>query len=73
MHSFEAVFFVYLFIFIGFLSKKWFKEKMDEKSLVVLSVYIFQPFLTFWGLLKKPLDFSLATAPLSSLPSLWRS
>jgi predicted permease len=63
MHSFEAVFFVYLFIFIGFLSKKWFKERIDEKSLVLLSVYIFQPFLTFWGLLKKPLDFSLATAP----------
>ncbi len=63
MHSFAAVFFVYLFILIGFAAKKWFKERIDEKSLVVLSVYIFQPFLTFWGLLKKPLDFSLASAP----------
>ncbi len=63
MDSFEAVFFIYLFIFIGFVAKKYFKERIDEKSLVVLSVYIFQPFLTFWGLLKRPIDFDLAIAP----------
>lgn len=63
MDSFGAVFFVYLFIFIGFLTKKLFKERVDEKSLVVLSVYIFQPFLTFWGLLKRPIDFDLALSP----------
>ncbi|BCD62620.1 hypothetical protein NitYY0826_C1502 [Nitratiruptor sp. YY08-26] len=63
MHSFEAVFFVYLFIFIGFIAKKFFQQKIDEKSLVILSVYIFQPFLTFWGLLKKDFDFNLAIAP----------
>jgi predicted permease len=64
MDSFKAVFFVYLFVAIGYGAKVWFKERIDEKSLVVLSVYIFQPFLTFWGLLKKPLDFDLAVAPL---------
>ena len=63
MDSFKAVLFVYLFIFIGFITKKIFQERVDEKSLVVLSVYIFQPFLTFWGLLKKPIDFDLAIAP----------
>ncbi len=63
MDSFGAVFFVYLFIFIGFVTKRLFKERVDEKSLVVLSVYIFQPFLTFWGLLKRPLDFDLALSP----------
>ena len=63
MSSFKAVFFVYLFIFIGFLAKKYFKDRIDEKSLVILSVYIFQPFLTFWGLLKRPIDFNLAIAP----------
>ncbi len=63
MDSFGAVFFVYLFIFIGFLTKKLFKERVDEKSLVVLSVYIFQPFLTFWGLLKRSIDFDLALSP----------
>ncbi|NPA03804.1 MAG: transporter [Epsilonproteobacteria bacterium] len=64
MESFKAVFFVYLFILIGFISKKIFKEKLDEKSLVLLSVYVFQPFLTFWGLLKKPLDLDLILSPL---------
>ncbi len=63
MDSFKAVGFVYLFILIGFITKKIFQERVDEKSLVVLSVYIFQPFLTFWGLLKKPIDFDLALAP----------
>ena len=63
MDSFKAVAFVYLFIVIGFVTKKIFQDRVDEKSLVVLSVYIFQPFLTFWGLLKKPIDFDLAIAP----------
>ncbi|BCD67697.1 AEC family transporter [Nitratiruptor sp. YY09-18] len=64
MDSFQAVFFVYLFILIGFIAKKIFQDKSDEKTLVLLSVYIFQPFLTFWGLLQKPLDLDLALAPL---------
>ncbi len=63
MDSFAAVFFVYLFILIGFVTKKFFKERVDEKTLVLLSVYIFQPFLTFWGLLKRPIDLDLAAAP----------
>ncbi len=63
MDSFKAVFFVYCFILIGFVTKKIFKERVDEKSLVILSVYIFQPFLTFWGLLKKQIDFDLALSP----------
>ncbi len=64
MESFKAVFFIYLFIAIAYVGKKIFKEKIDEKSLVLLSVYIFQPFLTFWGLLKKPIDTDLALAPI---------
>ncbi|MRJ03313.1 MAG: AEC family transporter [Epsilonproteobacteria bacterium] len=64
MESFKAVFFVYLFIAIGFLAKKWFRERIDERTLVLLSVYIFQPFLTFWGLLKRPLDLDLVVAPI---------
>ncbi len=63
MDSFKAVFFVYCFIVIGYITKKIFKERVDEKSLVILSVYIFQPFLTFWGLLKKEIDFDLALSP----------
>ena len=64
MHSFSAVLFVYLFILIGYITKKIFKEKIEEKTLVLLSVYIFQPFLTFWGLLKKEFDTDLALSPL---------
>jgi predicted permease len=64
MQSFKAIFFIYLFIAIAFIAKKIFKERIDEKSLVLLSVYIFQPFLTFWGLLKKEIDLNLALAPI---------
>ncbi len=64
MDSFEAIFYVYLFILLGYVSKKIFGQKIDEKSLVLLSVYIFQPFLSFWGLLKRPIDLYLALSPL---------
>jgi len=63
MDSLQAVLYVYLFIVLGFLTKKIFGQKVDEKTLVVLSVYIFQPFLSFWGLLKRPIDLDLAMAP----------
>ena len=59
MDSLQAVLYVYLFIVLGFLTKKIFGQKVDEKTLVVLSVYIFQPFLSFWGLLKRPIDLDL--------------
>ncbi|WP_281950469.1 AEC family transporter [Nitrosophilus kaiyonis] len=55
---------VYIFIVIGFFSKLFFKEKLNEKTLVILSVYILQPFLTFWGLLKKDIDFDLIFTPI---------
>jgi len=60
----EAVFFVYCYILIGYLAKRIFQERIDEQGLVLLSVYIFQPFLTFWGLLQRPIDLDLAIAPL---------
>ncbi|WP_187648029.1 AEC family transporter [Nitrosophilus labii] len=55
---------VYVFILIGYLVKLFFKDKLHQKSLVLVSVYILQPFLTFWGLLKKDLDFDLLSTPL---------
>ena len=54
---------IYLFIIIGFISKKTFKE-IDEKSFVIMSVYFLQPFLTLWGLMLKPIHLSTSTAPL---------
>jgi predicted permease len=54
---------IYLFIIIGFISKKTFKD-IDEKSFVIMSVYFLQPFLTLWGLMLKPIHLSTSTAPL---------
>ncbi len=54
---------IYLFIGVGFGAKWAFKEKIDDKTLVLLSVYFLQIFLTFWGLLKRPIDTQLLFAP----------
>ena len=61
---FLAVSSIYIFILIGYSAKYFFKEKIDEKSLNLLSVYFLQVFLTFWGLLKRPIDSELLLAPL---------
>jgi predicted permease len=57
---------IYLFIVIGFIAKKRFPE-IHEKSFVIISVYFLQPFLTFWGLMLKPIHLSTANAPLTYL------
>jgi predicted permease len=57
---------IYLFIVIGFIAKKRFPE-IHEKSFVIISVYFLQPFLTFWGLMLKPIHLSTANAPLAYL------
>lgn len=54
---------IYFFILLGFLSKKTFKEEIQEKGLVLLSTYFLQPFLTFWGLMIKEIDANLILAP----------
>lgn len=45
-----SILFIYLFIFLGYLSKHIFKEKIDTKTLTIMSVYFLQPFVTVWGL-----------------------
>lgn len=55
---------IYLFIAVGFVAKMSFKEKIDDRTITLLSVYFLQIFLTFWGLLKRPIDTSLVMAPL---------
>jgi len=57
-----AVISIYIFIIIGFISKKIFPE-INEKSFVILSVYFLQPFLTLWGLTLKPLNINSLIAP----------
>ncbi len=54
---------IYLFIAVGFGAKWAFKEKIDDRTITLLSVYFLQIFLTFWGLLKRPIDTELLGAP----------
>ena len=54
---------IYIFIATGFLSKMSFKEKIDDKTITLINVYFLQVFLTFWGLLLRPVDITLLWAP----------
>jgi len=55
---------IYLFIILGFAGKRLFGAKLDEKSLVLLSIYLLQPMLVFWGLTRRPIDASVLQTPL---------
>ncbi len=44
-----SITFVYLFILLGYLARKIFKEEMNPKTLTLMSVYFLQPFVTVWG------------------------
>ena len=55
---------IYIFILVGYFAKRQFKEQMDERTITLLSVYFLQVFLTFWGLLKRPIDTTLMTTPM---------
>jgi predicted permease len=55
---------IYFFIVIGFIVKRQFKEKIDEKSFILLNLYFLQPILIFWGLTKAPIDFEFILAPI---------
>ena len=44
-----SILFVYIFILLGYLGKRIFKEEMNEKTLTLFSVYFLQPFVTVWG------------------------
>jgi predicted permease len=58
-----SVLVIYSFIIIGFTAKKIFKEEIDEKSFILLSIYFLQPILTFWGLTRTKIDFNLIFTP----------
>ena len=63
MDALISIFSIYFFIFLGFLAKKIFKDDINEKTLILISIYFLQPLLTFWGLTRAPLDFSLIYTP----------
>lgn len=50
-----SIIFVYVFIVLGFLSRILFKDEMNPKTLTLLSVYFFQPFVALWGFTSAPL------------------
>jgi len=54
---------VYVFIVMGYLAKMSFKEQIDDKTITLINVYFLQVFLTFWGLLIRPIDVTLLYAP----------
>jgi len=54
---------IYFFIFVGFSAKKIFKDEIDEKTLILISIYFLQPILTFWGLTRTPLNFNIFFTP----------
>jgi len=54
---------LYIFIVIGYLAKMSFKEQIDDKTITLINVYFLQVFLTFWGLLIRPIDITLLYAP----------
>ena len=54
---------IYIFILMGFIAKMSFKEQIDDKTITLINVYFLQVFLTFWGLLLRPIDITLFYAP----------
>ncbi len=54
---------IYIFIVIGYIAKRTFKDEIDDKTITLINVYFLQVFLTFWGLLIRPVDVTLFYAP----------
>jgi len=54
---------IYVFIVMGYLAKRTFREQIDDKTITLLNVYFLQVFLTFWGLLLHPVNITLLYAP----------
>ncbi len=55
---------IYFFVALGAFAKWRFKEELHDRSLILISVYILQPFLTFWGLTTRPLHSEIFSTAL---------
>jgi len=44
-----SIIFVYIFILLGYIAKRIFKEEMDSRTLTLFSVYFLQGFVSIWG------------------------
>ena len=49
---------------MGFIAKKKLKTQIDEKSLVLISLYFLQPIMIFWGLTKEPINYEFILSPI---------
>ena len=59
-----SIIFVYVFISLGYLAKRIFKEEMDSKTLTLFSVYFLQGFVTVWGFSTATLSVEHFVVPL---------
>jgi len=59
-----SIIFVYVFIFLGYLAKRIFKEEMNSKTLTLFSVYFLQGFVTVWGFSTAKLSTEHLVVPL---------
>lgn len=51
---------LYVFVAAGFFLKKKFGEELNTKSLLLVTIYVMQPILGFWGFTQAPLDWDIA-------------
>jgi predicted permease len=49
---------------LGYFAKLKLKDELQEKTLVILSIYFLQPMLTFWGLSTKEINLTSIKIPL---------
>lgn len=63
MDTLIAITSIYLFILIGYTVKKLFRDDINERTLILLSVYFLQPILTFWGLTRVSINNDLLYVP----------
>lgn len=59
-----SIIFVYVFILLGYIAKRIFKEDMNSKTLTLFSVYFLQPFVTVWGFSTAKLELAHVYTPL---------
>ncbi|WP_458701079.1 AEC family transporter [Sulfurospirillum sp. 1307] len=64
MNLLLSVLSIYIFILLGYFAKLKLKDELQEKTLVILSIYFLQPMLTFWGLSTKEINLTSIKIPL---------
>ena len=59
-----SIIFVYVFIVLGYMAKRIFREDMSTRTLTLMSVYFLQPFVTIWGFSTAKLHMEHVYVPL---------